>query len=80
MEGRELDKLHYDNSEFGDGTDEDEDRSGECKKLKSVEVSATDADGKKIEHCHGTTTDREPIRAHFYRDIEEPTQDNSEMG
>ncbi len=80
MEGSELDKLQYDDSEFEDGTDEEYDQSEECKKLKSIEVSATDADGKKIGHCHGTAIDREPIRARFYRDIEEPTQDNSEMG
>ena len=79
MEESDLDKLHYDDSEFGDGTDGEYDESEEFKWLKSVDVSATDADGKKIGHCQGKTIDREPIRAHFYRDIEEPMQATSEM-
>lgn len=61
------------------GTDSDYDELAEWPWLKAVNV-ASDVDGQKIGLCHGKIINREPIRATFYRDIEEPTSDTSEMG
>lgn len=47
--------------------------------LQAVDVTS-DFGGQKIGSCIGKIINREPIRATFYRDIEEPTSDTSDMG
>lgn len=61
-----------------EGTDSD-DEFAEWPWLQTVRV-ASEVDGQRIGLCNGKIIDREPIRATFYRDIEEPTSDTSGMG
>ncbi len=73
-----------DESEEEDNEDESDEYSEfeEFKWLKSIDVNIkaeNSVDDRLIGHCHAKLIDREPIRATFYRDMEEPTNDTSEL-
>lgn len=71
------DEIHL--GSLYEGSDSDYDELAEWPWLQAVDV-ASEVDGQKIGSCNGKIINREPIRATFYRDIEEPTSDTSEMG
>lgn len=62
-----------------EGSDSDYNELAEWPWLQAVDV-VSEVNGQKIGSSNGKIINREPIRATFYRDIEEPTSDTSEMG
>lgn len=63
-----------------DGEDEQYNEFEEFRFLECINIDAKandSPDAKSIGHCHAKLIDREPIRANFYRDMEEPTNDMS---
>jgi len=69
----------FDLGSLHEGTDSDYDEFAEWSWLQAVDVTS-EVDGQKIGMCNGKIINREPIRATFYRDIEEPTSDTFDMG
>lgn len=67
--------------DFEDGSD-DYDDFAEWPWLKSITIrikADNSVDDSPIGFCHAKLINREPIRATFYRDMEEPTHDLSEL-
>lgn len=61
-------------------TEDDEDEDEEFPWLKSLNGCVKEPNGTQVGHCHAKLIDRKPIRATFWREMQEPSHDTASLG